>query len=180
MGNYVDKETSYGATILLTFRQGLQQEFTAQTRLFYNNKDFNNLYSTELPCAPDCSFLSVVTQVLCDQLLTSRLKRQKNRLDNCIAFCVERPQSDMVPYDNETNASTNLILHRTEWDKDYEESSDDEELNLDNQEFYSTTKRKRSTSARDLPTHHNKQIVWNTLSSPFLYETVHLCKRTQT
>ena len=48
-------------TLLLAFRQGLQQEGAALTRSFCNGKYFDNLCNTESPYASFCSFLLVPT-----------------------------------------------------------------------------------------------------------------------
>ena len=64
-----------------------------------------------------------------DELLTSRLNRQKLRLDNKIALYVHRPKVDMLPFSEEIDANNTLVLDRNQEDKDDRESSDDEDLN---------------------------------------------------
>ena len=48
----------------------------------------------------------------------------------------------MLPFNEEIDPNATLVLRRSEWEKDDEESSDEEDLNLDNPEFFAATKRK--------------------------------------
>ena len=90
-------------------------------------------------------------QIPYDQLLTSRLNRQKLCLDNSIAFYVDSPKVDMLPFADEIDVNTTLVLDRSEEDKDDKESSDDEDLKTENPEVHSSAKRKRSANTRNFP-----------------------------
>ena len=79
-----------------------------------------------------CSFLLIPNQVPCDQILTSRSNRQKNGLDNSIAFYVDRQKIDMLPFADEIDKTVTLVNDRSEEEKDDMESLDDEDLNPDN------------------------------------------------
>ena len=74
MDDYVDQETTYKITFLPTFRRYLQQEITAKAKPYCNDKDFDNLYNTESPYAPDCPYLPASNQLPCEQFEKSRLR----------------------------------------------------------------------------------------------------------
>ena len=57
----------------------------------------------------------------------------------------------MIRFNDEIDANATRILNKTEYDKDGDESSDNESLNTKNPEFYQPPKRKRSTKTSDLP-----------------------------
>ena len=132
MGDHIDQETAFSMNFLPTFRQGLQQAITAKTRPFCNDKDFDNICNTELTYALDFSFLPVPTQMLCYQLETSSLCLHKLRLNNIIILYVSRLKWHILPFEEELDANASHILNQTEFDRDDEESSEDEDLNLEN------------------------------------------------
>ena len=98
------------------------------------------------------------------QLATSGSRHQKRRLNNSIILCVSRPKCNILPFDEEIDASATHILNHTEHDKDDEEFSDNESLNPENLEFHQPPKRKRSTNIRELPenkkTHRYGATTW--------------------
>ena len=67
-----------------------------------------------------------------DRLLMSRLNYQKLCLNNSIALYVDRPKVDTLPFDDEIDANATLILKWSQWHKNDNESSDDENIDLDN------------------------------------------------
>ena len=97
----------------------------------------------------DYSFLFTTNQVPYDQLLNSRLNRQKLRLDNSIEFYVHIPKVHMLPFADEIDANDALVLDRGEEDKDDRTLSDGEDLNPENTELNISTKWKRSDNTSD-------------------------------
>ena len=106
---------------------------------------------------PECSYLTVSTQMQYDQLLMSRLRHQKRRLKNSIILWVSIPKVDMTRFDDEIDANATRILNKTEHKKDDEESSYNEILNPENPELHHPQKSKRSANTSDLPS--NKKPV---------------------
>ena len=66
-------------------------------------------------------------------------------------LCIDRPKSDILPFTDKIDENTALVLNGSKWDKDDNESSDDEDLNLDNLEFRPFTKSKQNTNASGFP-----------------------------
>ena len=110
MIDYIDQERACNITFLSTFRQNLQYAKHKYDR----DESFKDLCNTETSYVPEHLYLIVPDQKLCQQLVMSKIRCQKLRLDNIIFLCFSKQKWGMLPFEDEVDASTSITMHITE------------------------------------------------------------------